>query len=207
MLYLPASVSLADGERVTLRAIKPEDAAALHAAFHRLSAESRYHRFFGMVNDLPPGMLRYLTEVDGHDHVALVAVTPGADGFERIVGVARCVRDDERRDVAEAAFTVADEVQRKGLGLRLFQALSTAARAEGVRTFRLEVKRENIAMRKLVADVGGALVGTYGADLTYEVEIRRSILRILLDLSASQTRAWFRLMSPPPSNTSVRRSA
>ena len=60
----------------------------LRAGFERLSEESRYRRFLAPMQELSGSMLRYLTEVDHHDHEALVAV--GADGT--LVGVARSVR-------------------------------------------------------------------------------------------------------------------
>jgi GNAT superfamily N-acetyltransferase len=197
-MALPASVILADGSRVALRPIQPDDAAALRAMFHRLSAESRYQRFFAAIGDLSPTVLRYLTEVDGDTHIAIVAVMPGDDGGERIIGVARCVRLAEQRDVAEAAFTVVDDMQKKGLGTRLLDELTTAARARGVRSFRLEVKRTNAAMRRLIAEADGEEVAASGAEVTYDVEIRRSPLRILIRLLASQTRAFFAAVSPRP---------
>ncbi|APR75177.1 Acetyl-CoA synthetase (ADP-forming) protein [Minicystis rosea] len=195
-MSIPASVTLHDGSRVALRPIRPSDASALRAMFHRLSAESRYQRFFAVFNDLSPAMLSYLTDVDGDHHIALIAVVPDAGG-ERIVGVARAVRDADQRDVAEAALTVADDMQRRGLGTRLLAELSHVARARGVRRFRLEVKRDNAAMRRLVAEADGAMVGATGADITFEVELRRSPARILLHLIASQTRAFFALLAPP----------
>ncbi|MFT3764454.1 MAG: GNAT family N-acetyltransferase [Minicystis sp.] len=194
-MSLPASVTLRDGTRVTLRPIRPDDAAALRAMFHRLSAESRYQRFFAVFSDLSPAMLRYLTEVDGDDHLAIVAVVPGDDG-ERIVGVARAVREAGRRDVAEAAFTVADDVQRKGLGTRLLAELASAARTRGVRRFRLEVKHDNAGMRRLAAEAGGTVVSADGAEVLLDVELCRSPARILLQLIATQTRAFFALLAP-----------
>jgi len=83
-------VTLRDGSRVTVRPIRPQDAAPLRAGFERLSDESRYRRFLSPMQELSGPMLRYLTEVDHHDHEALIAV--GADGT--IVGVARSVRQD-----------------------------------------------------------------------------------------------------------------
>jgi hypothetical protein len=73
-----------------VRPIRPQDAAPLRAGFERLSEQSRYRRFLSPMQELSGPMLRYLTEVDHHDHEALIAV--GADGT--IVGVARSVRQD-----------------------------------------------------------------------------------------------------------------
>src|SRR5262249_51983006 len=106
---------LADGLHVTLRHIRPSDAPELRAGFHRLSPESRYRGFFSGVTELSDEMLRYLTEVDGVDHVAIVAVGVSPDlKHEAGYGVARFVRRKDEAHVAEAAITVLDEMQHKG---------------------------------------------------------------------------------------------
>jgi len=87
-------VTLRDGARVTVRPIRPQDAVALRAGFERLSEESRYRRFLSPMQDLSGSMLRYLTEVDHHDHEALIAV--GAEGT-LWQWLARCVRTAIRR--------------------------------------------------------------------------------------------------------------
>src|SRR5665811_2355055 len=85
-------VTLRDGSRVTVRPIRPQDAAPLRAGFERLSDESRYRRFLSPMQELRGAMLRYLAEVDHHDHEALIA--GGADGT--ILGVARSLRSRKR---------------------------------------------------------------------------------------------------------------
>ena len=55
-----------------------------------LSEQSIQRRFLGPKPSLSASELRYLTEVDGHDHYAIVAIPD--DGDDRIVAVARFVR-------------------------------------------------------------------------------------------------------------------
>src|SRR5581483_8378240 len=93
--------------------LTPSDAPVLAEGFARLSAESRRLRFLTAKPTLSPSELRYLTEVDGHDHEALGAVDPVS---HRGVAVARFVRDDQEPTRAEAAITVADDWQRRGVG-------------------------------------------------------------------------------------------
>ncbi len=69
----PRTVTLRDGARVTLRPITSDDKDRLREAFERLGEESRYRRFFSPMRTLSPATLRYLTEIDHHDHEALVA--------------------------------------------------------------------------------------------------------------------------------------
>lgn len=80
-------VRLADGSRVTLRAVEPEDKRLLAAAFDGLSEQSRYRRFFTPLRELDERQLAYLTEVDHHDHEALLAIDARSGNCS---GVARC---------------------------------------------------------------------------------------------------------------------
>jgi hypothetical protein len=70
---------LRGGERIEIRPIRPEDRDALADGVRQLSSESRYRRFLVPAAELSERDLRYLTEVDHHDHEALVALEPGSD--------------------------------------------------------------------------------------------------------------------------------
>jgi RimJ/RimL family protein N-acetyltransferase len=141
--------SLRDGAEVLLRPIQPADKPALREAFEHLSPQSRYQRFLTPMTRLDSAMLRYLTEVDHHDHEALVAVDP-ADG--QIVGVARYVKTGNGR--AEAAVTVADEWQGRGLGSMLLEELAVHAWGDGVQCFTALVLAHNDAMLSLLRALG-----------------------------------------------------
>lgn len=71
-----ATVTLEDGGRVHVRPIRPEDKQALLEGFRNLSRDSVYKRFFGPKKTLTDKELVYLTELDFHSHVALVAIVP-----------------------------------------------------------------------------------------------------------------------------------
>jgi len=79
------SVTLPDGSRVQIRPIEPDDREALAVGHERLSVESRYRRYFGPKPTLSRRDLDYLTDVDHHDHEALVAMHAGSG---QCVGVA-----------------------------------------------------------------------------------------------------------------------
>lgn len=148
---------LSDGTVVTLRHIRPDDAAELKRGFDRLSPESRYRRFFGGVNVMTDKLLRYLTVVDGHDHVAIVASKRGPNGEEIGCGVARFVRLAGEPTVAEAAIIVVDDMQHKGLGRLLALTLARAARERGVQHFRGEILSNNPSPRLLLEEVGAEI--------------------------------------------------
>src|SRR2546423_7093751 len=111
-----AEQALADGTRFFVRHIRPDDAAMIRDGFERLSPAARYRRFFGGMSELSDDALKYLTVGDGKDHVALVAGQESPDlKTERGFGVARFIRMPDEPQVAEAAVTVVDDMQRRGL--------------------------------------------------------------------------------------------
>jgi RimJ/RimL family protein N-acetyltransferase len=141
---------LPDGGVIHVRPIEPEDKGLLRAGFERLSPESRYRRFLHSVKRLTEADLAYFTEVDHHDHEALVAVDP--HGTE-LVGVARYVRLDEP-DTAEVAIAVLDDWQGRGVGTLLMHELTNRARAAGVRRFAATCLADNATVIDLLRRLG-----------------------------------------------------
>jgi acetyltransferase len=146
-------VTLADGTRVVLRPIAPSDKASLQTGLGLLSRETVRRRFLAMKPSFSSGELRYLTEVDGRDHLALVAAPAEAPGA--LVAVARCVRDPDAPDTAELAVVVADPLQRRGLGTALVSTLAAAAREVGIVRFEATMLADNDAAWALVRALPG----------------------------------------------------
>jgi GNAT superfamily N-acetyltransferase len=145
---------------VEIRPIEPDDKAELQRGFARLSERSRYRRFLSPRGPLSDSELRYLTEVDHHDHEALVAVDPvSGDG----VGVARFVRSQEDLSAAEFAIAVADDWHRRGVGSRLVAALAERARDERITSFTALAFADNEAMLNLLRELGQVRSATTGA--------------------------------------------
>ena len=148
-------VCLRNGTRVLIRAIRPDDKALLARGMAALSPRSARLRFLAPKNHLTVAELRYLTEVDHVDHVALVAVL--ADDPTVMAGVGRWVRDAEHPDRAEVAVVVGDCYQGQGLGTTLGIALADAARALGIGRFTAIMLPENTAAQRLFAHISGRL--------------------------------------------------
>lgn len=146
--------TLRDGTPVVLRLLTPEDKPLLEAGFARLSPESRYTRFLAPKTTLTHDELRYLTEIDQENHFALGAVREDGDGHGDPVGlgIARFIRLADPR-VAEAAVTVVDDMQGRGLGRLLLMRLCAAAAERGIERFRCEVLGSNTSMRTLLEAV------------------------------------------------------
>ncbi len=163
---------LDDGTKVTLRLIRPDDAGPLRQGFSRLSPTSRYRRFLSGMTELSDDMVRYLTEIDGVNHVAVVATTDSLDLKTEIgLGVARVIRLEGEPTVAEAAVTVTEEMQRKGVGRLLVRIMAEAALERGVKTIRAEVLAENAPMRRLLAEVGAVVRSDDGATLVLDIPL------------------------------------
>jgi RimJ/RimL family protein N-acetyltransferase len=132
-------VHLGDGLELLLRPLRSDDKRRVAQAFERLSPETRYRRFFAPLQQLSDQDLRYLTEVDHHDHEAIAAVNPENGA---IVGVARYVRSDDPSE-AEVAVVVGDPWQGHGVGTALLQRLVGRARREGIDHFVALVMSDN----------------------------------------------------------------
>ena len=167
-----AVVSLADGTRVLIRPVAPEDKPRFAEAFTRLSPRSRYRRFMSPIDELSPDMLRYFTEVDYVDHFAYVALL--ADERDRPgVGVARYVRLPDDPEVAEAAVTIVDDYQGRGLGTLLLDALGAVALENGITRFRGYALEENRPMLDLLAGAGADVAVDSPGVYRVEVDLPR----------------------------------
>ena len=151
------SVRPAIDEAVSIRPIRDDDHDRLRDHHERLSPESRYRRFLAAKPQLTSADARYLVEIDGCDHFALVATLPEVEG-EPIVGVARFVRLPGDREVAEVAVVVNDAYQRRGMGAELVSRLAQEAVARGVRRFRATMLADNPAIHRLLENLAAGPV-------------------------------------------------
>ena len=142
---LPARAVLRDGTAVCVRAIRADDKERLQVAFARLSPRSVYHRFFHPVNELTSEDLRRLTEIDFHDHVAVV-LTVTVESDERLIAIGRYIRIVPGGDTAEVAFTVIDDYQGRGAAGTLLRKIVAIARDSGVRRLVASVMSDNTPM-------------------------------------------------------------
>ncbi len=154
---------LHDGTQVRIRPIEPDDKSLLEVALGQLSEETIHRRFLAPKPRLTGADLRYLTEVDGRDHYALVALL--SDQPDVLVGVGRWIRDPERPDRAEVAIVIADPLQGQGLGTALGLALADAACERGVRSFTATMLAENVPAQRLFAVISHHLRVTHAGTI------------------------------------------
>jgi GNAT superfamily N-acetyltransferase/nucleotide-binding universal stress UspA family protein len=144
----------------------PGDRQLIAEGFERLSPESRYRRFFSPVARLSSRQLDYLTDVDHHDHEALLAI---AEDTREGVAVARYVRTEPT--VAEPAIVVADDWQGRGLARQLLDLLADRARDEGIECFVAPVLAENRAALALFESLGEATVRREGIEVELTIPL------------------------------------
>jgi RimJ/RimL family protein N-acetyltransferase len=151
---------LPDGALILVRSIRPDDKRMLEDGLRHLSDESVQRRFLTLKRSFSRAELRYLTEVDGRDHVALVAEYPG-DPARRLIAVARFVRLADDPTAAEVAIVVADDWQRRGVGTLLAEQLAARARHSGIRRFTATIASDNLAARRLMQHLTTHLEGNH----------------------------------------------
>jgi GNAT superfamily N-acetyltransferase len=143
--------TLRDGSSVVVRDVRPDDRDLFVKGFESLSPESRYRRFMFHKKGLREEELDFFTQVDHRDHEALGAIDPATG---QGIGVARMVRCEDDPSAAEAAVTVVDAWQGRGVGSLLLERLAERAREIGVRHFRATLQTGNRAMAALFGRLG-----------------------------------------------------
>lgn len=138
-----------DGERLLIRPIRPEDAAAHKTAFASLTPEDIRFRFFSAIGDLSAEQIARMTSIDYDREMALIAVR---EATGETLGVARLVRMDN--DEAEYAIIVPGALKRKGVGSVLMRRLLDWARGQGIRSVVGDVLADNHPMLAFVARLG-----------------------------------------------------
>jgi GNAT superfamily N-acetyltransferase len=145
------------------------DVVTVLEVFDQLSPRSRQQRFLTAKPRLTAADLRALTDVDGNHHVALVA----RDVAGRAIGIARFVRDRDDPATAEAAVTVVDAWQGRGVGTRLARALSDRARELDITRVSLVIAHANEAAARLMHLVAGDVtrVGWDSGTVDFEISL------------------------------------
>ena len=135
-----------------IRPIRADDKRLLADGLRRLSDESVHRRFLTPKRSFSSSELRYLTEVNAIDHVALIAEDP-TEPVRRLIAVGRFVRLSEDAEAAEIAIVVADNWQGRGLGSLLGRHLAHAARNRGIRRFTATMAADNRPAHRLMASL------------------------------------------------------
>ena len=140
------------GDRITVRAIRSQDAVSLQTYIRGLSSEARRNRFHGTINELSPTRLAHLIHANRSGKIALL-VFPGGGGEQAVIGEAILAKAQNSQR-CEIALSVADAWQGKGIGTLLLRSLECRARMLCAHALFGEVLRTNTAMKCLARKEG-----------------------------------------------------
>jgi acetyltransferase len=146
--HLAREARLADGRRVTIRPVRPEDEPGKRAFFAALSQETKRLRFHAFAQPLNETLVHFYTHIDYDRHMAFVC----AHG-ERLVGEARYLANPDGRS-CEFGVVVADDWRGSGIARLLMDALIDAARERGFDSMEGLVLRDNPRMLGFVRKLG-----------------------------------------------------
>ena len=140
---------LSDGATIEIRAARPDDFDAVRDMHAKMSPDNLYLRFFSMSPLAAEREARRICREPGPDHAALLALLDG-----EVVGCGTYEQAGAGSRSAEVAFTVADDLHNRGIGMLLLEHLVSLGRGRGFRAFTAETLSENAAMLRVFADAG-----------------------------------------------------
>ena len=146
----------ADGTRMTVRPIRPEDEPHMHQFHARLSEQSVYQRYMQALKlsqRVEHSRLTRICFIDYDREMALVAERTDTGGDPEILAVGRLSKEPGTRD-AEFSMVIIDEYQRRGIGTELLEQLLKVARDEGIEHVYAYMLPENVGMRKTCDSLG-----------------------------------------------------
>jgi acetyltransferase len=137
-------------DRMTIRPIRPEDAAAHTAFFSRLSPRDIRYRFFSAMRELSAEQTARMTQVDYDREMAFIAVN---DATGDTVGVARLVCETGKPS-GEFAVIVQGDMKGRGLASHLMRRLIAWARSQGLATVVGQILADNAPMLAFIRHLG-----------------------------------------------------
>ena len=146
--------ALADGTKVLLRRLTSADVAAIRHFFRERGGDESGVSLVSA--ELTAATWRNLGDVDGEHHVAVAAFAL-RDAHARegtLVGVARFVRAEASRAVAELEVSVAPAWKSRGVGTPLFSMLVSIAKKNRVESLVARTLRGSGAVRQLLGRQG-----------------------------------------------------
>jgi GNAT superfamily N-acetyltransferase len=174
-------LALRDGTRVHVRPIRPEDDHALVEAFHHMSPQTIYQRFFAALHELSPDMAWRFSHVNYTNRMALVAETADSDP-PQLIAVARYERirsesthpeptrseaaDESDPDTAELGLVVLDQWQGLGLGRILLRQILAVAASNGITRFTADLLADNRRMFHLLSTEARVVESKSGGGVT-----------------------------------------
>ena len=136
-----------NGELVTVRPVKPVDERRIQEHFYNLDKNDVVARFFHEKTSFLKEEVEGVSQIDYVKDLTMVAIV-GEFGFGRVVGIGEYLIDPAT-NVAEVAFSISKEFQKKGMGKILLQKLAAAAMENDISGLVAYTSPQNRGMIKL----------------------------------------------------------
>ncbi len=172
---LEDEVELADGRKLLLRPILPEDEPSLERMFKALTPDEVRFRFFVPQKTFSHMNTARFTQIDYEREMVLVLTEGGIAGETPIYGIVQLSADPDN-EKAEFAILVTREVTALGLGVYLMKHLVEYAGTRGIGRLYGDVLSDNTTMLRLAKMLGF---------VTKPVEGEAGVVRIEREMSAA----------------------
>src|SRR5262245_7302265 len=142
--------TIADGRRVLVRPIRPEDERLYPEFLAKVSSEDLRLRFFAPLRTFSHAFIARLTQIDYARAMAFVAID---EQREELLGVVR-LHSDANYQSGEYAILLRSDLKGQGLGWKLMELIIEYARSEGLERIEGQVLSENTAMLQMCGEFG-----------------------------------------------------
>lgn len=154
-----------DGTDVMIRPIKPVDERRLQEHFYNLDRDDVVSRFFHKKTTFVRDDVATMYQIDYVKEMTIVAVV-GEFGFGRVIAVGGYVLEP-KRNMAEVAFSVSKDWQRKGLSKTIMGKLAEVARENGIAGLMAYTSMNNKSMVGLFKSLPYAVRTSYQEDMLF----------------------------------------
>ncbi len=144
--------TMTNGQKVTLRAIKPEDEFMEKEMFSNFSERTQRFRFFQLIKDISHEELIRYTQIDYDREIAIIAEVE-EDGRKKMAGVVRLIAD-QYNETAEYAIVIADPWHNLGLGNKFTDYIQEIAMKRGIQKIYANVMATNHIMQHMFKSRG-----------------------------------------------------
>ena len=144
--------TMKNGQKVTLRAIKPEDELMEKEMFSNFSERTQRFRFFQLIKNISHEQLVRYTQIDYDREIAIIAEVK-ENGKRKMAGVVRLIAD-QYNETAEYAIVIADPWHNLGLGNKFTDYISEIAKDRGIQKIYANVMATNHIMQHMFKSRG-----------------------------------------------------
>jgi ribosomal protein S18 acetylase RimI-like enzyme len=160
---------LETGLRVCVRAMSGDDRTLLCEGIEKLSAQSRYLRFFSAAPRLPSEVIDRLVDIDHEEHLAWGAIDLDSAG-KPAIGAVHAIQSGSD-DAHEFSIAVLDRYHGQGVGTLLTAVILLHCQAAGIDRLKALTLAENRSAIHLLKSLKAERTGSDRAVSHYELGV------------------------------------